>query len=476
MLRCSAHSVRPVTPTERLHHELHSGEDPTRWKTLTDIVPRREYEDITIEVPGEEDTEVPDLPEHPDGTTTLIPRRRAFSKMTHGPDDLRPTHRTDSVGVIPSSNKRPPMPFGLGNPEASLPMPLEHPMSPSSLLSRPASPRSAPVVRPAGEAFEDGDVVNDYSPSIAPQTPPETSDKRRWTTDYDLRWVEQLEHDAFLEQQEFTIYDAMMDSEDCLSITFDIEAPSHRQQKALERNPILFLVRKMANSEVTLHKLSEGDRHLFERAKAKEVQSFLKNEAVRKCLNQEEIREAYGSGRIVKARWVLTWKLVPPEETEDSKKDSVSNPQTLNTKDGKRKAKARIVLLGFQHPSLLDPSFKTSAPVQSMIGRNLIYLPPISTSPMEARRTWSSNRILADTADRGWWETLDIRSPGIERSSGSRFRRYSQDSQEHLWINDSSQRTLVVSSQDIDGVRRHCSSRWKMSLGMVQQNPKRLYR
>ena len=30
--------------------------------------------------------------------------------------------------------------------------------------------------------------------------------------------------------------------------------------------------------------------------------------------------------------------------------------------------------MGFQHPSLLDRSFKTSAPVTSMIGRNIIYL------------------------------------------------------------------------------------------------------
>ena len=32
------------------------------------------------------------------------------------------------------------------------------------------------------------------------------------------------------------------------------------------------------------------------------------------------------------------------------------------------------MLLGFQHPSLLDRQFKTAAPVQSMVGRNLLYL------------------------------------------------------------------------------------------------------
>jgi hypothetical protein len=70
----------------------------------------------------------------------------------------------------------------------------------------------------------------------------------------------------------------------------------------------------------------------------------------------------------------LTWKSTPPDELEEAQHEAQHDPSTVLTKDGSRKAKARIVLLVFQHPSLLDRSFKTSAPVQSMIGRNLIYL------------------------------------------------------------------------------------------------------
>lgn len=42
--------------------------------------------------------------------------------------------------------------------------------------------------------------------------------------------------------------------------------------------------------------------------------------------------------------------------------------------DGTKKAKARIVLLGFEHPSLTDPKFKTASPVQSTRGRFLLYI------------------------------------------------------------------------------------------------------
>ena len=85
-------------------------------------------------------------------------------------------------------------------------------------------------------------------------------------------------------------------------------------------------------------------------------------------MDAKEVREAYDSKRIVKARWVLTWKLVPPEDRESAVQDALENPETtLHDKRGRRKAQARIVLLGFQHPSLLDPSFKTASPVQSML-------------------------------------------------------------------------------------------------------------
>ncbi len=48
----------------------------------------------------------------------------------------------------------------------------------------------------------------------------------------------------------------------------------------------------------------------------KEADSFLKNEAVRKYLHEEEIAKAFSSGRIVRTQRVLTWKLIPPVEQD----------------------------------------------------------------------------------------------------------------------------------------------------------------
>ena len=198
----------------------------------------------------------------------------------------------------------------------------------------------------------------------------------------------------------------------------------------------------MKDAEVALSKLPAHERPLFARAKAKEVDSFVKNEAVRRCLSDQEVREAYETKRIVKARWVLTWKLVPPEDQEEAKKDAATNTQTVHTKDGTRKAKARIVLLGFQHPNLLDPSFKTASPVQSSLGRNLLYA-------MSAQHQWSlegldlATAFLSDAAHSRGPEAVDQWSRRTQRCSGSGIRVYHADLAEHLWKHNGSPRTLA---------------------------------
>ena len=115
-------------------------------------------------------------------------------------------------------------------------------------------------------------------------------------------------------------------------------------------------------------------RALFQKAKPKEADSFLKNQAVRRGLDDQETRRAEGSKRIIKARWILSWKSTPPDEIDAARKAASEDLNSVLTKDGANKAKTRIALLGFQHPSLLDRSFKTAAPVQSMVGRNMLYL------------------------------------------------------------------------------------------------------
>ena len=176
------------------------------------------------------------------------------------------------------------------------------------------------------------------------------------------------------------------EDEEHLIFNIDLDFNSHRQQKMFERNPVAYLVKKLNSSEVSLQRLSSADRELFHPANLKEVDSFIKNEAVRRRLSQEDVAEAYGSGRILKARWVLTWKRIPPDT---------------------KKAKARIVLLGYQHPSLLDRGFKTSAPVQSTLGRNLLYVLS-ATHKWELQGLDLATAFLHDTANRGGQSLVDV--------------------------------------------------------------------
>eukprot|EP00439_Symbiodinium_sp_Y106_P001694 s8914_g1.t1 len=338
LYRCSVHSVRPVTEVERFVYETSGQEDFSQWRSLADVLPKREYTDLMDEEPGEGDREIPDLPQRPDATTTVTPTRRVSRKTT-----------------------------------MTAPPPPEVLLEDSDEDGRPAS-----TSQPSGKQPPQTDV-NDYDDS-------ESKKARK-----DENWVEVLYKEAEMELK-FDIYDAMAETEIFLKVEFDLEAPtSRREKKLLENNPQLYLVKKMKDAEVALSKLPAHERPLFARAKAKEVDSFVKNEAVRRCLSDQEVREAYETKRIVKARWVLTWKLVPPEDQEEAKKDAATNTQTVHTKDGTRKAKARIVLLGFQHPNLLDPSFKTASPVQSSLGRNLLYA-------MSAQHQWSLEGLDLVTA------------------------------------------------------------------------------
>ena len=342
LFRCSVHSVRHVNEVERFQYETSGQEDMSSWKSLAEVLPRREYQDLTDQVPTADEVELPDLPSEPGPSTVITPTRRLPRK----------TNVFRSPGV----------------------MEIEGPATSSK---RNVSPSALPT--PSAEPPEQPAAVNDY----------ETGDNKRART---LDWVELMYKEAELESQDMDIFSAFLDAPECLKIEFDLPAPtSNRQRKALERNPLLYLAKKMRDSEVSLVRLPVCEKELFARAKTKEVDSFLKHEAVRRCLDDAEVKKAYDSQRIVRARWVLTWKGTPLEELEDAKKDAQDNPKTVFTGDGAKKAKARIVLLGFEHPSLLDPSFKTSSPVQSTLGRNLLY-------SMSAQHQWPLEGLDLATA------------------------------------------------------------------------------
>ena len=158
---------------------------------------------------------------------------------------------------------------------------------------------------------------------------------------------------------------------DCYRVEFDI-----LDADAFTSNPILYVKRVLESkgTEVTYSKLLPEEQPLFDEAKAREVAEVVSSMALRKILEATEQKEAEENpGRHLPMRWVLTWKpIIPPNPPKPGEPTPVH-------KSGTKKAKARVVLLGFTHPDLIKrdpitgrPELLTSSPTISRTGRNLL--------------------------------------------------------------------------------------------------------
>ena len=104
--------------------------------------------------------------------------------------------------------------------------------------------------------------------------------------------------------------------------------------------------------EVNERKLSPSERAQFVEGKKKELDQYFSN-SVWQFATTPEIDSAIKSKRVISARWVLTWK-------------------KLETEDGvaRWKAKARLVLRGFQDPDILN--MKTASPTAGRTSRTFL--------------------------------------------------------------------------------------------------------
>lgn len=108
---------------------------------------------------------------------------------------------------------------------------------------------------------------------------------------------------------------------------------------------------KKQRSEVKLKELSPAERSLFEKAKDAEIANWLKTSAVRRMM-----RGTLSDDEIIRCRWLLTWKPLDPTDCKPGE-------PTV-------KAKARLVILGYQDPQLTE--VPRDSPTLSKVPRMII--------------------------------------------------------------------------------------------------------
>ena len=110
-----------------------------------------------------------------------------------------------------------------------------------------------------------------------------------------------------------------------------------QQLRKTEVDATAFLVSsaKKQRAEVKLKDLTEEQKREFAKAKEKEVDQWLSTGTV-----QAILRERIPAANILRSRWILTWKEVDEIEAKEIGKA--------------RKAKARLVILGYEDPNLTE--------------------------------------------------------------------------------------------------------------------------
>ncbi|CAK9056882.1 Transposon Ty1-NL2 Gag-Pol polyprotein, partial [Durusdinium trenchii] len=397
-------------PIDRQQQELlfeAKGDDSHTWQQLSDMIPKREFVDMTGEEPGEDETEEPYLPEVPDERTTRLPPSstlppaiRFHGKMpmadTGFPVGFEPPQQDDDDGANVND-------YDLDEEQESKRQKTDHenmddegdktkPTSSASGSRRASTSSKTPLLQ---EEPPPGPLPHEADPGV----PEEPESKKQRTDDSDQDDLQLDLQAALQEVQEGYVFE------------IELDFTSNRQKKQFQRNPEMFLAKKLNSSEVHWKNLNQEERRLMNNAKGGEVSSFLKTQAVRRCLTYEEQQEAQQSDRVLRARWVLVWKPVPEEDRAQAKADRLANPDTtVYDENLTRKAKARIVLLGFQHPDLKDGSLVTMAPVSTQLMRHL-------SLTVIAQRDWKLESLDLKTAflqtGQGVMEDRKLWTPGV---------------------------------------------------------------
>ena len=118
------------------------------------------------------------------------------------------------------------------------------------------------------------------------------------------------------------------------------------QESSPEQLATVAAAGKRARAEVRVKDLNQAELALFDQAKQKELQCWIQTSAIKPIL-----RRKLNPAQILRSRWILTWKDPEPGESQ-------------------KRAKARLVVLGFQDPKLVE--VMRDAPTLSREGRSVV--------------------------------------------------------------------------------------------------------
>ena len=304
-------------------------------------------------------------PQHIVSEPSEIPSGSIVDSNTYNWPDVEPSPTTP--GDPPGETSEAPVsPQLSGQPESEV---VPESLNPSDVLTpqvssqEPAGPSISGVLDGASVPI-DLESSDDQEDSLTSISQPilhcealisQQEDLSSW----DILHTDQTSSDLLLAHDELVLHAEPLTccEEQCYCLEIDLnENDIHKWYNEVKPEAMIHVasVSKRARAEVQVKNLSLEERILFEKAKDAELNCWIQTNALRPVL-----RRSLNPEQILKSRWVLTWK-----NLEDS------SAQPNHSSQHSRKAKARLVVLGFQDPKLTEVA--RDAPTLTREGRNTI--------------------------------------------------------------------------------------------------------
>ena len=236
---------------------------------------------------------------------------------------------------------------------------------------------------------------------------------------------EMAQHRAYFarrcEQAEEVLY-APTTSDDIFHVALEVDVDIDEDICMQTPDPLgcpVYLVSQARRKlvEVNVKRLTLKDRQLFDQAKDKEISEYISQEVL-----EVASRAGVPQGRLLRMRWILTWK-------------------PLNDRKGSHKAKARLVVLGFEDPDMLKGTIATAAPTLSKLGRSLVF-------QVAANNLWKmhsgdvATAFLRGSAEEAKRNLFVEWGPRIEREVEAPSRSSAETPEGNIWSHERSS-TLV---------------------------------